>query len=95
MLVGAATNIRTMSCLVQSEMKGLSKYAENEMTASLKDTPLEVVTFEISLRPHIECLERQQIEWFGHLVRPKPVDLSLCAYRHRYCGHITRRNPRI
>lgn len=54
MLVAAATNIRTMSCcLVQSEMKGLSKYAENEMTASLKDTPLEVVTFEISLRPHI------------------------------------------
>ena len=42
----------------------------------------------------IEHIERQQVKWFGHLIRMKPNQILITAYNKRVSRHKAKGRPR-
>ena len=77
--------------IVTCEMKCLRKAA---MVTKLDKIRNEEIRKRVGIISCIEYIERQQVKWFGHLMRMKPNQIPIRAYNKRISGHKAKGRPR-
>ena len=64
------------------------------MVTKLDKIRNEEIRKRVGIISCIEYIERQQVKWFGHLMRMKPNQIPIRAYNKRISGHKAKGRPR-